>query len=99
MEDVGIFYAHLVQFTVFCYILWTFGIVRGNLVHFSPFRHFTNLATLTDPRKNELFKFLDYVKRLTFMASDSPAFPHEVMVECSEAGMEFAGIAAGSGSG
>jgi hypothetical protein len=37
MEDVGIFNAHLVQFTVFCYILWTFGIVRGNLVHFSRF--------------------------------------------------------------
>jgi hypothetical protein len=37
MEDVGIFYGHLVHFTVFCYILWTFGIVRGNLVHFSRF--------------------------------------------------------------
>jgi hypothetical protein len=29
MDDDGIFYRHLVQFTVFCYILWTFGIVRG----------------------------------------------------------------------
>jgi hypothetical protein len=28
-EDIGIFYGHLVHFTVFCYILWTFGIVRG----------------------------------------------------------------------
>jgi hypothetical protein len=37
MEDVGIFYGHLVHFTVFCYILWTFGIVRGNLVYFSRF--------------------------------------------------------------
>jgi hypothetical protein len=37
MEDVGIFYGHLVHFTVFCYILWTFGIVRGNLVYFSTF--------------------------------------------------------------
>jgi hypothetical protein len=27
----------LVHFTVFCYILWTFGIVRGNLVYFSTF--------------------------------------------------------------
>jgi hypothetical protein len=35
MEDVGIFYGHLVQFTVFCYILWTFGIVRGHMVYFS----------------------------------------------------------------
>jgi hypothetical protein len=25
MEHVGIFYGHLVHFTVFCYILWTFG--------------------------------------------------------------------------
>jgi hypothetical protein len=29
MEDDGMFYGHLVHFTVFCYILWTFGIVRG----------------------------------------------------------------------
>jgi hypothetical protein len=35
MEDVGIFYGHLVHFMVFCYILWTLGIVRGNLVYFS----------------------------------------------------------------
>jgi hypothetical protein len=32
MEDGGIFYEHLVHFTVFGYILWTFGIVRGNSV-------------------------------------------------------------------
>jgi hypothetical protein len=38
MEDVGVFYGHLVvQFTVICYILWTFGIVCGNLVYFSRF--------------------------------------------------------------
>jgi hypothetical protein len=37
MEVAGIFYGHLVHFTVFCYILWTFGIVRGNLVYFFPF--------------------------------------------------------------
>jgi hypothetical protein len=40
MEDVGIFYGHLVHFTVFCYILWTFGIVLGNLIYFSPFWYF-----------------------------------------------------------
>jgi hypothetical protein len=40
MEDVGIFYGHLVHFTVFCYILLTFGIVRGNLVYFPPFWYF-----------------------------------------------------------
>jgi hypothetical protein len=39
MED-GIFYAHLVQFMVFCYILWTLCIVRGNLVHFFLFWYF-----------------------------------------------------------
>jgi hypothetical protein len=37
MEDDNIFYGHLVHFTVFCYILWTYGIVRGNLVYFSRF--------------------------------------------------------------
>jgi hypothetical protein len=37
MEDVGIFYGHLVHFMVFCYILWTFGMIRGNLVYFSRF--------------------------------------------------------------
>jgi hypothetical protein len=37
MEDVGIFYGHLVHFMVFCYILWKFGIVRGNLVYISSF--------------------------------------------------------------
>jgi hypothetical protein len=37
MEDDGIFYGHLVHFMVFCYILSTFGIVRGNLVYFYRF--------------------------------------------------------------
>jgi hypothetical protein len=37
MEDAGMFYGHLVHFTVFCYILWTFGIVRCNLVYFFRF--------------------------------------------------------------
>jgi hypothetical protein len=40
LEDVGIFYGHLVHFTVFCYILWKFGIVPLNLVHFFPFWYF-----------------------------------------------------------
>jgi hypothetical protein len=40
MEDVGIFYGHLVHFTVFCYVLWTFVIVCGNLVYFFPFWYF-----------------------------------------------------------
>jgi hypothetical protein len=33
MEDVVIYYGHLVHFAVFCYILWTFGIVCGNFVY------------------------------------------------------------------
>jgi hypothetical protein len=37
MEAVGIFYGHLVHFTDFCYILWTFGIVRGNMEYFPRF--------------------------------------------------------------
>jgi hypothetical protein len=37
LEDDGIFYRHLVHFTAFCSILWTFGIVRVNLVYFFPF--------------------------------------------------------------
>jgi hypothetical protein len=37
MKDVYTFYGHLVHFMVFCYILWTFGIVCGNLVYFSRF--------------------------------------------------------------
>jgi hypothetical protein len=40
MEDVDIFNGHFVHFTTFCYILWTFGVVRGNLVYFSPFWYF-----------------------------------------------------------
>jgi hypothetical protein len=37
MEGVGMFYGHLVHFTVFCCILFTFGVVRGHLVVFSLF--------------------------------------------------------------
>jgi hypothetical protein len=48
MEDAGIFYGHLVHFMVFCYLLWTFGIVCGNLVYFPVLVFCTkkNLATL-----------------------------------------------------
>jgi hypothetical protein len=37
MKDVGIIYGHLVHFTVYWYILLTFGILCGNLVYFSRF--------------------------------------------------------------
>jgi hypothetical protein len=40
MEDVVIFCGHLVHLTVFCYIFWTFGIVRGILEYFFPFWYF-----------------------------------------------------------
>jgi hypothetical protein len=48
MEEVAMFYGLLVHFTVFRYILWTFGVVRGTLVYFSVlvFRTKKNLATL-----------------------------------------------------
>jgi hypothetical protein len=57
-EDDGVFYGHFVHFTVFCYILWTFGIVRGNLAYFSVlvFCAKKNLATLfrDRPRHNKI---------------------------------------------
>jgi hypothetical protein len=34
VEDVGIFYGHLVYFTAIWYTLWIFGIFCGNLVFF-----------------------------------------------------------------
>jgi hypothetical protein len=37
MENLGIFYDHLVYFTDIGNILWAFGIFCGNLVYFSPF--------------------------------------------------------------
>jgi hypothetical protein len=48
MEEDGISYRHLVYFRVFCYMSWTFGTVRGNLVFFPILVFCTkkNLATL-----------------------------------------------------
>jgi hypothetical protein len=40
IEDVGIFYERLIHFMVFCYILWTFGVVRKYLVYFFQFWYF-----------------------------------------------------------
>jgi hypothetical protein len=37
MEDIGIFYVHLVYLTAICHFLWTFGIFPGYLVNFSHF--------------------------------------------------------------
>jgi hypothetical protein len=33
MEDVGLFYGHLVFFTPIWYVLWSFGIFYGHLVY------------------------------------------------------------------
>jgi hypothetical protein len=40
VENLGIFYDHLIYFTAIRNILWPFGIFCGNLVHFSPFWYF-----------------------------------------------------------
>jgi hypothetical protein len=45
-EDAGTFYGHLVRFTVFCYILWTFVIVWGIFFRVLVFCTKKNLATL-----------------------------------------------------
>jgi hypothetical protein len=37
MENLGIFYDHLVYFTAIGNILWPFGTFCGHLVYFSPF--------------------------------------------------------------
>jgi hypothetical protein len=40
MENLGVFYDHLVYFTAIGNILWPFGIFCGHLVYFSPFWYF-----------------------------------------------------------
>jgi hypothetical protein len=40
MENLGIFYNHLVYFTAIGNTLWPFGTFCGNLVYFSPFWYF-----------------------------------------------------------
>jgi hypothetical protein len=37
MEDVGVFYGHLVYFTAISYILRPFGVFYGNLEYFTRF--------------------------------------------------------------
>jgi hypothetical protein len=44
MENVSIFYEHLVYFMAIGNILWPFGIFCGHLVYFAPFWYF-------EPRK------------------------------------------------
>jgi hypothetical protein len=40
MENLGIFYHHLVCFSAIGNILWPFGILRGNLAYFPLFWYF-----------------------------------------------------------
>jgi hypothetical protein len=40
MENLGIFYDHLVYFTAIGNILWPFGIFCGRVVYFSKFWYF-----------------------------------------------------------
>jgi hypothetical protein len=44
MENLGIFYDHLVYFTAIGNILWAFGILCGHLVDISPFWYFVPSA-------------------------------------------------------
>jgi hypothetical protein len=39
MEDVGLYYGHLVYFSAIWHVLSPFGIICGHLVHFPPFRY------------------------------------------------------------
>jgi hypothetical protein len=62
MEDIGIFYAHVVYFAAICYILWTLDIFYGYLVIFPILVVYCikkNLATLlkTNPICEETFVF------------------------------------------
>jgi hypothetical protein len=40
MENLGIFYDHLVYFTAIVNVLWPFGILCGHLVYLYPFWYF-----------------------------------------------------------
>jgi hypothetical protein len=40
IENLGIFYDHLIYFTATGNILWSFSILCGDLVYFSPFWYF-----------------------------------------------------------
>jgi hypothetical protein len=60
MEDVGIFYGHLVNFTAIWYIVWPLGIFVGYLLYISPFLvccSKKNLATLTHTAQSYINTF------------------------------------------
>jgi hypothetical protein len=58
MEDVGIFNEHLVHFMVFCYILWTLGIVCSNLVYISRYYIFVP-RKIWQPYGRERERYID----------------------------------------
>jgi hypothetical protein len=64
MEHVGIFYGRLVHFAVFCYIFWTFGIVRGNLVYILPFWFFVPRKIWQPKRQSNAALINVFEKRL-----------------------------------
>jgi hypothetical protein len=70
MEDVGIFYGHLVHFTVPCYILWTFGTVRGNLVYFFPFWYF--VQSKINPDRKIILNFVKNGQFTEYVGVPSP---------------------------
>jgi hypothetical protein len=61
MEDVGIFYVHLVYFTFICHFLWIFGMFPGYLVYFSGLVCYSkkNLAAPVDTAGSVVFVAVD----------------------------------------
>jgi hypothetical protein len=57
MEDIGIFYVHLVYFTAFWYILWTLRTLSGYLVYFSRFGMLQREKS-GNPAENPYFKII-----------------------------------------
>jgi hypothetical protein len=61
MENLGIFYDHLVHFSAIGNILWLFGMFRGHLVNFFPVLVFCakkNLTTLINGRNEKMENYL-----------------------------------------
>jgi hypothetical protein len=63
MENLGIFYDHLVYFTAIINVLWPFGLFCGYLVYFSPFWYFVHIKIW------QLFSQGDQIGRLFTLGS------------------------------
>jgi hypothetical protein len=85
MEDIGTFYGHLVQFTVFCYIFLTFVKVRGNWAYFIPFWYFVP-RKIWQPWGRERKKIPVRISitvrfdRLTFLSVNKTGFQNDLMI-------------------